>query len=240
MINEYDEITAKHYSAYRPPLHDIILKKCIPEKENHAIGLDIGCGTGQSSKALTQFCDKVVAIDPSTSMLEKAIYHSHVEYQNYDGQRLKFENNSFDIITFAGSLYYAKSQKLLDEVVRISRPSGLVVVYDFEFLSESILQKLGFISKQQSDYNHDEDFSGLENNSLKLVFQGNEKSDIPIKAADLAHLILSIKEQYSFFKDSFIEDNPHQALTEKLEEVFGSDEFQIDFDIFYKQYRVNK
>jgi len=240
MVDEYDQITAKHYSAYRPPLHAIILKKCISEKEGFDIGLDIGCGTGQSSKALTKFCDKVVAIDPSTSMLEEAIYHSHIEYRNYDGERLNFENNSFDIITFAGSLHYANSQKLLDDIVRISKPSGSVVVYDFEFLSESLLQKLGFVSKQQSDYNHDEDFSGLENNSLKLVFQGKEKIDIRIKATDLSHLILSIKEQYSFFKDSFIEDNPHQALTEKLKEISGSDDFQIDFTIFYKHYRVNK
>lgn len=240
MIDEYNQKTAEHYRSYRPPLHEIILKKCISGKEGFDIGLDIGCGTGQSSKALAKFCAKVVAIDPSTSMLEKAIYHPHIEYQNYDGQRLNFENNRFDIITFAGSLYYAKSQKLLAEVVRISKPSGSIVIYDFEFLSEPILQKLGFISKQHSDYNHDEDFSGLENNALKLVSKGKEKCDIPIKAVDLAHLILSIKEQYSFFKDRFGKENPYRILIEKLEGISGSNEFQMDFDIFYKHYKVTK
>jgi len=240
MIDEYNKITAEHYSSYRPPLHEMILKKCISENESYACGLDIGCGTGQSSKALAKFCDKVIAIDSSTSMLEKAINHSNIEYQNYDGKALKFENDSFDSITFAGTLYYGKSQKLLDEVVRISKSSASIIVYDFEFLSETILKKLGFVSAAQSNYNHDEDFSGLNSNSLKLFSQGKEKIALPIKAADLAHLILSISEQYSFFKARFARDNPHQVLTEKLEGISGSDEFQIDFDIYYKHYNVNK
>lgn len=240
MIDEYDQITAKHYSAYRPPLHDIILKKCISAEENYTFGLDIGCGTGQSSVSLSKYCKKVIGIDPSNAMLLNAHSHPKIEYQNYAGKNLKFGNNSFDIITFAGSLYYAKSQKLLDEVVKISKPYGSIVVYDFEFLSKPFLQKLGFVPAQQSDYNHDEDFSGLESNGLKLVSKGKEKCDILIKAANLSHLILSIKEQYSFFKDEFGKDNPHQFLTEKLEEISGSDESQIGFDIFHKQYKVTK
>lgn len=240
MIDEYDHITAKHYSAYRPPLHEIILKKCISEKDNYTFGLDIGCGTGQSSLALTNFCDKVIAIDPSNSMLERAISHSNIKYENYGGKDLKFENDSFDIITFAGSLYYAKSQKLLEDVVRVCKPSGSIVIYDFEFLSKTILQKLGFVSTLQCDYNHDEDFSGLKNNNLALISKGKEKCTITLKAADLSHLILSIKEQYSFFKDIFIESKTHQALTKKLMSVLGSDEFVVNFDIFYKRYNVNK
>lgn len=239
MIDEYDKITAEHYSSYRPPLHDIILKKCISENESYTYGLDIGCGTGQSSIALAKFCDNVIAIDPSSSMLKKAIEHSNIEYQNYDGKALKFENDSFDSIAFAGSLYYGKSQKLLDEIMRVSKPSSSILIYDFEFLSEPLLKKLDFVSAQQSDYNHDEDFSGLQNNSLELVSRGKEKIDIPIKTADLSHLLLSIKEQHYFFKDRFDPDNPHQALTEKLMEIFDSGELQTAFHIFYKHYKVN-
>ena len=51
MDNEYDEITAYHYLKYRPPLHELILAKGLKADPTYVEGLDIGCGTGQSSIA---------------------------------------------------------------------------------------------------------------------------------------------------------------------------------------------
>ena len=60
----YDETIAIHYAAYRPPLHEIILKKSLNSAGNPRIGLDIGCGTSRSSQALKEYCHYVVGIDP--------------------------------------------------------------------------------------------------------------------------------------------------------------------------------
>ncbi|MEO9894623.1 methyltransferase domain-containing protein [Aurantibacter sp.] len=80
MSADYDTINAEHYAAYRPPLHQVILEKCL-QKKTHNIGLDIGCGTGNSSIALAKFCNRVIGIDPSKSMLERALLHAIVSYQ---------------------------------------------------------------------------------------------------------------------------------------------------------------
>ena len=45
MSNDYDNITAYHYSFYRPALHLPILESCL-EGKYFEKGLDIGCGTG--------------------------------------------------------------------------------------------------------------------------------------------------------------------------------------------------
>ncbi len=142
MPTEYDPITAKHYAAYRPCLHLPILQKCI-KNEHYALGLDIGCGTGQSALALTNFCNKVIAIDPSESMLQNAMPHNQIEYQHCNGQDLQFEANIFDCITFAGSLFYAKSQHLLNEVEKVAKPNAQVIIYDFMVLLDPTLEQLG-------------------------------------------------------------------------------------------------
>ncbi len=240
MSDEYDQITAEHYRSFRPPLHELILKKCISEKENYALGLDIGCGTGQSSVALSKYCKKVIGIDPSNDMLSKTLPNSKIEYQNYDGQHLKFEKNSFDIITFAGSLYYAKSQKLLDEVVRILRVSGLIVVYDFEILLDDILQQLQFESSEKNTYDHETDFSGLKGGSITPIKKGKEKVHIGMTAEELAHLLLSVKAQYAFFEKCFGKEDLHQKTIDQLNKSSNSKEHEIYANLYYKTCRVSK
>ncbi|MGB5555068.1 MAG: class I SAM-dependent methyltransferase, partial [Flavobacteriaceae bacterium] len=80
MSNDYDEITANHYLAYRPPLHDIILKKCLKNLERRKKGLDIGSGTGHSALALVEFCDEVIGIEPSLAMRKIALPHIQIQY----------------------------------------------------------------------------------------------------------------------------------------------------------------
>jgi hypothetical protein len=42
----YDSTSARHYAAFRPPLHSLILERVIGPSESFQVGLDIGCGTG--------------------------------------------------------------------------------------------------------------------------------------------------------------------------------------------------
>lgn len=240
MSNDYDKITAEHYFSYRPPLHEIILKKCFGQKEQYALGLDIGCGTGHSSVALLKFCKHVIGIDPSSDMLENAIVNSAIEYQNYDGRELKFEKDSFDIVTFAGSLFYGKSQELLDEVVKVSKTQGLIVVYDFEILLDDILGQLHFKSEGENAYDHEADFSGLREDSITPFKKGKEKEQVYATPGNLAHLLLSVKAQYVFFKKLFGHHNPYRELTDHLNELSDSKVFTIDANLYYKTYQVSK
>ena len=75
MSDQYNESVASHYSAYRPPLHQLILQRAELGTATFPIGLDVGCGTGRSSVALADFCEQVFAIDPSQPMLDAATPH---------------------------------------------------------------------------------------------------------------------------------------------------------------------
>ena len=69
MIKEYDNITALHYAAYRPSLHAKILKARFDYSKKFELGLDVGCGTGQSSIALANYCKSVIGMIAMSLML---------------------------------------------------------------------------------------------------------------------------------------------------------------------------
>ncbi|MEO1263881.1 MAG: class I SAM-dependent methyltransferase [Bacteroidota bacterium] len=241
MHNEYDQQIAHHYGAFRPSLHFPILNKCINDKI-FKLGLDVGCGTGQSSIALINFCEKVIGIDPSKDMLEKGIKNENIMYQYFSGKSLPFENNQFDIVTFAGSLFYAKSQLLVDEVNRVIKDKGNVVVYDFEILLDDVLVKLNVqpIKDTAIKYNHEENFSGLNQGKLKTKKISAEMMSIKIAPSDLAHLLLSSKENYNLLGEKFGAEELFKKIKRELIQLNKNENFSIEAGIYFSVYVFEK
>ncbi len=107
MKHEYSNSIAKHYAAYRPALHKEILLRLIHPDECFRNGIDIGCGTGYSTIALAEYCDKVIGLDPNKAMLDQATKHPKISYVKGVGDDLKIlGQDQFDVVSFAGSLLY--------------------------------------------------------------------------------------------------------------------------------------
>ena len=232
----YDNITAQHYEAYRPPLHELILAKCL--KGNVSTGLDIGCGVGHSSIALTRYCEKVIGLEPSLDMLQKVQAHPKVDYQHFDGTNINLEEDAFDVITFAGSLFYAKSQLMLDEVVTVSSINATIIVYDFEVILDRILQELGVDLNElvQEPYDHSIDFSGLQNDKIGLVMKSEESVELILDSQQLTHLLLSTKEHYAALAKVYNRDELFQSVSKHLSEISGEGSHTIEARIYYTVY----
>ena len=238
MTSEYDDITAFHYASYRPPLHIKILAKCLGD-ESYQTGLDIGCGTGQSSIALSNFCNRVFGVDPSADMLSKGMIHPKVSYSQFDKTQIDFKDDRFDIITLAGSLWYAKSQKLLDEIVRVGEKNSRVLVYDFQVLLDSILAKLGFEKQEDANsYNLQENFSGLDTSKIEELSYGRDRIRFQMSAKELTHIVLSVKDRYEFFKDLYGFQEMFDTMVEKIASNSKSKRIDIEADTFFTQYQV--
>lgn len=240
MATEYDPITAKHYAAYRPSMHLPILKKVLG-KAHFELGLDVGCGTGQSAVALTHFCDKVIAIDPSESMLQSAIPHDQIEYRPCNGQDLEFSPNTFDIITFAGSFYYAKTQHLLNEILKVTKSVGQIIIYDFEILLRETLNQLGVTppTKQELDYDYEVDFSDLNIQNLHLKNKVKAKIVFGINSVNLGHLLLADSDHYALLVGKFDETKVYTKLLAQLENLNEEVDHQINARIHYTLYSRN-
>jgi ubiquinone/menaquinone biosynthesis C-methylase UbiE len=215
MPEDYNADIAHHYNAYRPPLHQVILGKCLRPGTVYNHGLDIGSGTGQSSVALADFCKKITGAEPSREMLTQAIGHSKVAYVHFDGINLPFANSSFDLVTFAGSLFYARSQGMLNEVVRVCLPNAIVIAYDFEVL----FQRLPFefhLPEESVGYDHRANFSGLEMNGLRETDDIASDYQLGVSAENLAHLLLSAGSFYEYFAERYASSDPFALLVTEL------------------------
>ena len=76
-LDEYNSDSALHYMFYRPPLHQFLLGRIFKDQVFNNV-LDVGCGTGNSSIALSMYSESVTGYDPSISMIHKTQNHSKI------------------------------------------------------------------------------------------------------------------------------------------------------------------
>ncbi len=192
----YDEITAIHYSTYRPPLHSIILKRALRQNKKRQTGLDIGCGTGRSAQELACFCNHVVGLESSQSMLSKTEKHEKVDYVNSPGEQIPFADRSVDVVTLAGSLNYIERVSLVNELARICQADAEIVVYDFELDLTRFENYLEINSaNSSSEYDHSTNLS--EHSVFDEIVIVEDEISINARPSEIAHLLLSDRESYN-------------------------------------------
>lgn len=233
MIQNYQKHIAKHYAAYRPPLHQLILATALPTQKTFCRGLDIGCGTGYSAIALANHCQQVLAIDPSESMLAKAQDHTLVEYQLGSGERIPCGDKQFDLVSFAGSLFYIEAQQCLSELKRITADNNTVIVYDFEILIDEYLRQFDLTPQQVTlDYDHMCQFTPNKHLQSKQKIQ--KQITLTIKARDLAHVILSDQYRYQLLAARL----SAQSLFKAVLKYLPAREYQLMANIYYTTYHI--
>ena len=239
MKEEYDQIIAKHYDAYRPPLHALILEKYLSGEKQFTNALDVGCGTGKSSLALVPYCKKIRGIDPSKDMLARTEKHKKITYHHFDGIQLVFPDKTFDLVTFAGSLDYAKSRRLLEDLLRMMQTNSMLLIYDFEVLLDEIYTKLK-MNKPQSEisYNHRVDFVDLieAQDDIELYLKEESQVSFSINPIQLSHLILSSPDIYFQFPEEYKYEDIYQELSTKNQNL---DIGKLSANIFCTKYMLN-
>ena len=104
--------------------------------------LDVGCGTGDDVRSLAQLLGargKVVGLDFSGAMIAEAERrHSQqglpIEFEQGDVQDLRFPDASFDRCRSERTFMLVDDPvRALEEMVRVLRPGGRVVIFDFDW-----------------------------------------------------------------------------------------------------------
>ena len=102
--------------------------------------LDVATGTGDFAlQALTLKPEKIVGVDISEGMLSvgrKKIANKHLEHlvelRSGDSENLPFAENKFDAVTVAfGVRNFENLNKGLNEIFRVLKPGGMLVVLEF-------------------------------------------------------------------------------------------------------------
>lgn len=114
------------------------------EIEEGAEVLDLAAGTGTSAAAIARAGAKVVAADFSLGMMTEGRRRgAPVPFVGADAQQLPFADDSFDaaVISF-GLRNVHDPRRALQEMTRVVRPGGRVVVCEFSTPSAHILRTI--------------------------------------------------------------------------------------------------
>jgi SAM-dependent methyltransferase len=99
---------------------------------NDAVCLDIGCGEGYGASAFAMGVKHLTAIDVDKKTIAAAVEKYRVKNLNfmiYDGSRLPFADNSFDIVTAFHVLEHVENDIcFIDEAKRVLKPGGQLIL----------------------------------------------------------------------------------------------------------------
>ncbi|MEM8977738.1 MAG: class I SAM-dependent methyltransferase [Pseudomonadota bacterium] len=212
--HSYGDSAARHYGAYRPPLHQPILLDALGESR-FKFALDIGCGTGWSTRALESFAEQIIGVDNSPAMLATNEESDRVEYRLGDGERLPVETGTVDLVTMAGVLPYLNKPSLLREVQRIAKPTALVLVYDFRVEMEPLLRRLQVdLASPLPGYNHSDNLDDAE--QLENLTSQTRRISFAVSAQEAAHLVLASDWRFRKLSDHSAGADPHSYVQSQL------------------------
>ncbi|CAN5379647.1 class I SAM-dependent methyltransferase [soil metagenome] len=139
LVVEQFGATAKAYlnSAIHAQGADLEAVKVIVRRYPMPAVLDLGCGAGHVSFAVSNLAEKVTAYDLSEKMLAvvsaSAIERTlrNIEIQHGQAEKLPFPDESFDVVvTRLSAHHWADVPAAMKEVRRVLRSGGVAVVID--------------------------------------------------------------------------------------------------------------
>lgn len=125
------------YDQFRPnppeALSDVLAQlsgKPVPD-----LVVDLGCGTGLSSRFWAARARRVIGIDPARDMLVYARLHTqetNIAYMFGFGQQIALVSGCADLVTCSQALHWMEPAPTLAEVARLLRVGGVFAAYDHD------------------------------------------------------------------------------------------------------------
>ncbi|KKS96083.1 MAG: group 1 glycosyl transferase [Candidatus Gottesmanbacteria bacterium GW2011_GWA2_43_14] len=176
----FDSIGGHHISHKEI---NLVLRLLNPKEKS--VILEVGTGSGRFARAIVKSSSaRVVGVDPDRKILRegkilKRIFLSREDKDRYtcvigDGHALPFGNNTFDkVLCFRVIKYYKDPWKGIDELIRVLKPGGEMVLEITSNLSwESIVNPLlsFFIKRKQFHHFWEKKMINFNSISVKKYF----------------------------------------------------------------------
>ena len=227
---EYSSDSASHYRAYRPPLHRAILDRCLAGQEAEK-ALDVGCGIGHSSVALTKYCRQVLGYDPSEPMIRQALPHQQVTYTSNPEEL----GADFNLMVFFGSLFYIQENSIPFYLGKLS-PGGRILCCDFKVLFEPVIRDLN-LSVAWDPYDHTKNLDSFTPHPLTLVHSEQFEVEFTCSLEELTHLILSESSIKTALQKKLPATGLFGSTRSELKKIYTSQPLPMKAELFYSQYR---
>ncbi|XP_053131323.1 putative methyltransferase DDB_G0268948 isoform X2 [Hemicordylus capensis] len=182
------------------------------------LAVDVGCGSGQSTKMLAKRFEEVVGMDISEAQIEEAKQASHpsnISYLVCPAEEPPFEDNSVDLITAFAAAHWFNTPIFMREVDRVLKPSGCVVLCSYttgmQLHYEDRTEKLMEIFAEMRDliYMYADEKIKIVVNDYQEIFDSlpfpdkeriNTVDKVPMSIGDLMGYIESLSPYQTFLR----------------------------------------
>ena len=127
---------AERYEDSRPYFQPLVIdrvRKLIGDHRTLVSSLDAGCGTGQSTRALSSISNQVVGMDASAAMLRVARRLSIHPFVHGVAEALPFLPASFELVSAGLAFHWFDRIAFLRESRRVLRPKGWLLTFNDGF-----------------------------------------------------------------------------------------------------------
>ncbi|MBN2535615.1 MAG: class I SAM-dependent methyltransferase [Spirochaetales bacterium] len=119
--------------------HNYLLKKL----DYCSLSLDIGCGTGELTRLLCTYSEKVTGIDISREMIHTALKRNRdkkIEYKNIDAMEyLTSTDRTFGVIISIAAFHHMEERKMLELIKSKLSKKGKLIILDL-YKQETLLE----------------------------------------------------------------------------------------------------
>jgi SAM-dependent methyltransferase len=129
---------AAGYDSHRPsPPAALLDVLCLEAQvQRPSLVVDLGSGTGLSTRAWADRADEVVGVEASPEMREQAeaaTTAQNVRFVQAFAQETGLPDGVADVITCSQSFHWMEPEPTLAEAARILRPGGVFAAYDYDW-----------------------------------------------------------------------------------------------------------
>lgn len=125
----------RHYLQYRPEYTRELaeyLAKLAPDNQK---ALDVGCGTGQLTKLLSDYFNTVTGVDPSEEQLRNAPPLTGITYLHSTAESLPANFSGYSLITAAQAAHWFRLEAFYREVRRVAKPAAIIALISYGVLN---------------------------------------------------------------------------------------------------------
>jgi SAM-dependent methyltransferase len=126
---------AAGYDRYRPRPPEVLLETLCryARVERPGLVVDLGCGTGLSTRAWEGRAELAIGVEPNPAMLAAAEMAPGVKYRQAFAHETGLDDGCSDIVTCSQSLHWMEPEPTFAEAARILRPGGVFAAYDYDW-----------------------------------------------------------------------------------------------------------
>lgn len=237
---------AAGYDSHRPSPPPVLLDVlCLEAQvERPRLVVDLGSGTGLSTRAWAERADEVVGVEASPEMREQAeaaTSAGNVRFVHAYAQETGLPDDVADIVTCSQSFHWMEAGPTLAEAARILRPAGVFAAYDYDWppvvhweveaAFEEMVQGLGLRRALRGQPRHTKDMhldrirdSGLFRYTREVMLHSHERGS----AERIVGMALSLGPMTVMLKDGVSEEEIGlAALREAAARALGEREVEM-------------